>query len=92
MSSPDSATGPDVNTLSLEEKVGQMLMVRYHDTAILEDMLAAGHAGFFYFSMKGRDAADVAATLNGLQTAARHPAIVAFGSATTDCGTASRIP
>lgn len=78
---------PHVEHMTLAEKVGQMIMVRYHDVAILDAMLRRGHAGSFYFGMKGQSAQDVATTLNQLQITARIPAIVAFGSACTDCGT-----
>ena len=78
---------PRVESMTLPEKVGQMIMVRYHDMAVLEDMLCRGHAGSFYFAMKGRSAEDVAEALNRLQSVASVPALVAFGSACTDCGT-----
>ena len=78
---------PRVKNMPLPQKVGQMIMVRYHDVAILEDMLRRGHAGSFYFTMKGRSAEDVAEALNRLQSVANVPALVAFGSACTDCGT-----
>jgi len=77
---------PDVPAMSLAEKVGQMMMVRYPDRGILEAMLKAGTAGAFYFGMKGRSAVEVAETLNRLQAMAKIPALVAFGSATTSCG------
>ena len=73
--------------MALPEKVGQLIMVRYPDRAILEEMLSAGHAGSFYFGMKGKPAREVAETLNRLQSVAKYPPIVAFGSACTDCGT-----
>lgn len=78
---------PDVATMSTEEKVGQMMMVRYPDRGILEAMLKAGTAGSFYFGMKGVSAVEVAETLNRLQAMAKVPALIAFGSATTSCGT-----
>ena len=37
----------DVSGMTLEEKVGQMLMVRYPDQDILRDFLARGWAGSF---------------------------------------------
>lgn len=80
-------TVPDVATMATEEKVGQMMMVRYPDRGILEAMLRAGTAGAFYFGMKGLSAAEVAETLNRLQAMAKVPALIAFGSATTSCGT-----
>ena len=70
--------------MTVEEKVGQLIMVRYPDVALLESMLADGRAGSFYFGMKGKAVETVAETLNGLQRVAKVPAIVAFGSATTD--------
>lgn len=73
--------------MTLEEKVGQMIMVRWPDRDILRDFLQRGWAGSFYFGMKGQSAADVAATLNDLQRDAKIPAIVAFGFACTTCGT-----
>jgi beta-N-acetylhexosaminidase len=73
--------------MTLEERLGQMLMVRYPDRAILAEMLARGQAGSFYFSMKGKPTADVIEELNRLQRLARVPALVAFGSACCDCGT-----
>lgn len=77
----------NLDEMSVEEKVGQLIMVRYPDRSILERMLRDGHAGSFYFGMKGESAESVAGTLNRLQSMARYPAIVAFGSATTSCGT-----
>lgn len=77
----------DPSALSLEEQVGQLIMVRYPDQDLLREMLAAGHAGAFYFGMKGQSPAQVVATLNDLQRIAKVPAIVAFGFACTDFGT-----
>ena len=81
-----AAPMPDLATLPTVEKVGQMLMVRYPDRSILEAMLRAGTAGSFYFGMKGLSALEVAETLNRLQAMAKVPALIAFGSATTSCG------
>ncbi|MCE5240388.1 glycoside hydrolase family 3 C-terminal domain-containing protein [bacterium] len=78
---------PLVADLSLEEKLGQMLMVRYPDRNILADMLARGWAGSFYFGMKGLSAEAVVDELNRLQTLSKLPALVAFGFACCDCGT-----
>lgn len=72
--------------MPLADRIGQMIMVRYPDTDILEKMLAAGHAGSFYFGMKGKPAQEVAETLNRLQGMAKYPQLVAFGSACTTCG------
>ncbi len=77
----------DLADMPLEERIGQMIMVRYPDREILEDLLAKGHAGSFYFNMKGLPAADVAGTLNRLQALAKYPQIVAFGFVCADCGT-----
>ncbi len=77
---------PDVAAMTTPEKVGQMLMVRYPDRSILEAMLQEGTAGAYYFGMKGLSAEEVAGTLNRLQAMAKVPALVAFGSATTNCG------
>ncbi|MCK5802236.1 MAG: hypothetical protein KAI66_05360, partial [Lentisphaeria bacterium] len=79
--------GSIVQQLSIAQKVGQMTMVRYPDREILETMLKAGTAGSFYFGMKGLSAREVAETLNGLQAMAKVPALIAFGSSTTSCGT-----
>lgn len=73
--------------MTLEEKIGQLIMVRYDDRSLLAEMLAAGHAGSFYFGMKGHSAEAVVGELNRLQGLAKVPAIVAFGFACTDCGT-----
>ena len=78
---------PRVTDLTLEEKLGQMLMVRYPDRGILEDMLARGWAGSFYFGMKGLPAEAVVAELNRLQALSKLSALVAFGFACCDCGT-----
>ena len=78
---------PNVSTLPTAGKIGQMLMVRYPDREILERMLRNGTAGAFYFGMKGLSATAVAETLNHLQSVARVPALIAFGSSTTSCGT-----
>ena len=81
------STMPNVSTLPTAEKIGQMLMVRYPDREILERMLRNGTAGAFYFGMKELSATEVAETLNHLQRVARVPALIAFGSSTTSCGT-----
>ncbi len=78
---------PRVADLTIEEKLGQMLMVRYPDRDILADMLARGWAGSFYFGMKGMSAEAVVAELNRLQTLSKLPALVAFGFACCDFGT-----
>lgn len=72
--------------MTTPEKIGQMLMVRYPDRSILEAMLQEGTAGAYYFRMKGISAEEVAGTLNRLQAVAKVPALVAFGSATTNGG------
>jgi beta-N-acetylhexosaminidase len=76
-----------VADLTLEEKVGQMIMVRYPDRALLEEMLAQGWAGSYYFGMKGLSPEQVGEELNRLQRLAKIPALVAFGFACTDFGT-----
>jgi len=75
-----------VQDMSLDEQVGQMIMVRYPDRDILREMLSNGFAGSFYFGMKGQSAQQVASALNDLQRIAKVPALVAFGSACTTCG------
>jgi len=87
MDAPSTSPHWDLASMSVEEKVGQLIMVRYPDVALLEEALAAGHAGAFYFGMKGKSAEEVAQRLNRLQTIAKHPAFVAFGASITDCGT-----
>jgi beta-N-acetylhexosaminidase len=72
--------------MSVEEKVGQMVMVRYHDPEILAEMLSKGWAGSFYFSMKGQSPVQVVTELNRLQSLAKVPAMVAFGYACCDFG------
>lgn len=78
---------PDVASMSLEEKVGQLVMARYPDIPTLERTLAAGQAGAFYFGMRNKNTADVIETLNRLQRIAKYPQIVAFPSAVTTLGT-----
>jgi beta-N-acetylhexosaminidase len=78
---------PRVADLTLEEKLGQIIMVRYPDREILADMLAQGWAGSFYFGMKGMSAEEVVGELNRLQALSKVPALVAFGFACCDCGT-----
>ena len=87
MQSASNSASWDVSAMSLEEKVGQLIMVRYPDRGLLRDMLAQGHAGSFYFSMRGSPVEEVAATLNELQALAKYPQIVAFGFTCTTCGT-----
>lgn len=72
--------------MSVEEKIGQMLMVRYDDREILAEMLSKGWAGSFYFGMKGQSAEQVVTELNRLQGLAKVPAMVAFGFACCDFG------
>ncbi|MBT4821796.1 MAG: hypothetical protein HON70_39180, partial [Lentisphaerae bacterium] len=86
MNTPRSRPHPQVDDLSLEEKIGQLVMARYPDHDVIADALRQGQAGSFYFGMRGKSAEDVATILNGLQEEARFPAIVAFGFACTDCG------
>jgi len=78
---------PRLADLTLEEKLGQMLMVRYPDRDLLADMLAQGWAGSFYFGMKGMGPEAVVGELNRLQTLSKLPALVAFGFACCDFGT-----
>jgi len=78
---------PRLTDMTLEEKLGQIIMVRYPDRDILADMLARGWAGSFYFGMKGLSAEEVVGELNRLQTLSKLPALVAFGFACCDCGT-----
>ncbi len=78
---------PSLADLTLEQKIGQMMMVRYPDQDILREMLAQGWAGSFYFGMRGRPAEQVVETLNSLQRQSLIPAIVAFGSACCTVGT-----
>ncbi len=78
---------PSLGDLTLKQKIGQMMMVRYPDQDILREMLAQGQAGSFYFGMRGQAAEQVVETLNSLQRQSLIPAIVAFGSACCTCGT-----
>jgi beta-N-acetylhexosaminidase len=77
----------DVRGMTLEEQVGQMIMVRYPDQDLLREMLVNGWGGSFYFGMKGQSAEEVAETLNDLQRISKVPALVAFGFACVTCGT-----
>jgi len=78
---------PRLADMTLEEKLGQIIMVRYPDRDILADMLAKGWTGSFYFGMKGMSAEAVVEELNRLQALSKHPALVAFGFACCDFGT-----
>lgn len=80
-------SAPTLAQMTLEEKLGQLIMVRYDDREILAEMLAHGYAGSFYFGQKGQPAEAVATELNRLQALAKVPALVAFGFACADCGT-----
>lgn len=78
---------PDVASMTLEEKVGQLIMARCLDIPTLERALAAGQAGAFYFGMRNKNIADVIETLNRIQRIVKYPQIVAFHSAVTTLGT-----
>lgn len=76
-----------VEDLTLEQKIGQLIMVRYPDRDLLQDMLARGWASATYFGLKGQTAEAVAENLNDLQSISLIPPLLAFGFACTDCGT-----
>lgn len=83
---PLSAHHWTVEDLTLEQKIGQLIMVRYPDRDLLREMLAKGWAGATYFGLKGHSAEAVAETLNELQSLSLIPPLLAFGFACTDCG------
>lgn len=79
-----------LNEMTLEEKVGQLFLVRYPGINAIQDVTAYHLGGFVFFGkdFKERTGAEVAALTQQLQAAARIPLLIAVDE---EGGTVTRV-